>query len=356
MVDRTFMLLVGILTVVVGRPSLGLGEECDPWEVVRPSGSGLELRAVAVGPSQIVAVGEEIVAGDGGPGWVSQPVPVSCPLVSVAAGPESYVAVGFESGSPPGTSHVVVSTDAATWIEVPTGQTGYLQVVGWVAGAFVSAGFRSPILMSADGQTWTSEPDSSLGSMRISDVMQFRGELVIVGTAVEILGWEPGAYPVVLHGTLPDLEWEMAYYGTPTDPRWASVDSASSSPSKMVIVASSFEDGHSIVLSSSNLHDWTKDEGTSSIPAKDIAWNGASFIAVGGTTDAWSASSRDGVVWTVDSPDPTAPSLWGVTWDAARSQLVAVGEQGAILRRRCHHVLVDGFETGDLSQWSMTIR
>jgi hypothetical protein len=325
-------IIANIWTEQSNPKSQGLQAVC--WGV--PAGSnGL---FVAVG---LFAVGSPtgdayIVSSPDGITWTERTNPQNFDLYGVIFAGGQFVAVGeITTASPSQGSYILTSPDGVTWTQRSNPGRQRLRAIAYgeptaspTEGLYVAVGDNdsssdSLILTSPDGITWTERSNPRI-ALELQGVC-WTGELfVAVGQAALASPTEGGAYVI----TSPDgITWTNH-----TNPRDTNLTAVASNGRGLVIAvgAYNFDTENAYIIGSSDGGiTWEELEHQSqaaSTQLNGICWNGSIFVAVGnwnGTnTDAFIATSADGLVWS-EKPNPRQSSLTAVCWNG--NAFVAVG-------------------------------
>ena len=145
----------------------------------RQSGTTINLRSVAYGNGQFVAVGGgeggSILTSANGVNWIqreSRQAEGTLHVyfdfaVSIAYGNGRFVAVGNDCCGD-GPSSFVTSVDGMDWIVRPSGTWNHLQGIAYGNGHFVAFGDNGTILQSGSVITLSITPSASIGLLSLS--------------------------------------------------------------------------------------------------------------------------------------------------------------------------------------------
>lgn len=261
--------------------------------------------------------------------WMQRSYGSSFMLNSVAYGNATFVAVGFGNT-------IVTSGDGGTWTKrnAPDANSYTLESVIWDGAQFVTVGdvnYGSPtgtvplIATSPDGITWTRRNwTNSGGETGFADLSSGGARLTAVGLNTTILS-----------STNNGVTWSAQTSPTITGSYIAAYTGVASSASTRVAVG---RDGNykGFIIVSTDGSTWVEAlSGLATFYPKDVAWNGALFIAVGASDSNFGAkpvmkTSVDGVTWAAQTLPASiadgAGVLNDVTWDGAK--YIAVGSDG----------------------------
>jgi|GEM_PF-1042883 len=194
---------------------------------------------------------------------------------------------------------IVVSSDGDSWTSARSGFTGALNDIIWDGGRFLTIGSGAgSVMASPDGETWTTLSPGSLPTF--NDIVWTGTQYVAVGSSSTVR-------------TSPDgVSWTARTAGS-----GLVFNGVAASPTRLVAVGSNAR-----AVSADDGVTWTTQTGTGAFLSA-VVWADTQFVAVG-TANAVRRSS-DGVTWT----SSTLSGTWnGIAWNG--SVLVAVGNGGAI--------------------------
>jgi hypothetical protein len=216
------------------------------------------------------------------------PRPQANPLRAVAFGNGRRIAVG-ENGA------VLVSSDGQTWTTKHLGKGIHLKAVAYGNGLFVAAGnaefneFRGPVIFtSPDGLTWTARDVSA--QSEIAGLAFGNGVFVAVGA------FTYQYYGIALIFTSTDgVSWQKRYLGG--DLTGAILSAITFGNGRFVAVSDgNFSGG---IISSTDGVDWTETHGAEGRNYEAVCAGAGQFVAVGDNGVA--TRSADGLNWTVGS-------------------------------------------------------
>ncbi|MGD1147193.1 MAG: hypothetical protein ABR961_04520 [Thermoanaerobaculaceae bacterium] len=265
-----------LATGIVSSGGLARAQECSSWQPIQvASGSG-SLAAAAWGNGEFWAFGNAAFASPTGSSWSDLGTGPSMELVRVRVLGGTFFAVGHYL-------YISTSPDGVNW----TGRYGVeggppstaLNDIAWDGSTYVAVGFR---------------PTESMGAF---------------------------GYPVILVTT--NLVSWTSVLAPPSGLGREELDGIVWTGTRFVAVGRSGNDG--VVYVSGDGGSWTRNVGPG---GSEVAWNGHQLVALGGSVQpsgTWAPTiwrSADGLSWQSTSVDPNW-SLAAVTWDGAR--FVAVG-------------------------------
>lgn len=296
------------------------------------------LWGVARAPGFYAAVGDKgtVVTSDTGGEWVREVVPASTldkVLLGVGGNTNVIAALGTMGTiihSPYIVTNVVrtneVSGEITTnevplmgvlWFESTTPTTNDLQGIGANENLLVAAGAMGTILTSQNGSNWVSSP--SPVNTYLSSVAAWPEGFVIAGDFGTILSSPDG------------IAWQKQNSGVTN---W--VYNVRYLNGKLVAVGEA-----GLILTSTNAVDWERQSASTDLWLNDVTYIlGQYYIAANG---GYLFRSPDTISWRGITL-PTSRSIYGIA--AGEGQVVAVGLEGAILRRQLTAVLtpVEFFE------------
>jgi hypothetical protein len=273
---RMACLLVLICLLLLFQPAYAVEAN---WTVVQ--GPFADLQEIVFDGNQYLAIGDgNILASSDGASWTLV-YSHDKALNGITWNGSIFVAVG---------SGILTSTDGINWTECFSDNM-YLYGVAWGDNQFVAVGESGKIFASKDGANWISQQSGC--SDDLSHITFGQGKFVAVGPESILCSpdgdnWTKQDAPI----TLSRVRWLNGRF---------------------------FAAGNGL-LTSSDGGTWKQDSRFDSY-LKDIAWNGAHYIAVGTAGSVY--TSRDGVAWNKENAGIAEP-LSSLTW--GRDQLVAVGE------------------------------
>jgi len=263
----------------------------------------------------LLLLGGSLTSTFGQTAWTAQTSGTSSQLSSVAWTGSLFVAVGYA-----GT--ILTSPDGVTWTSRTSGTSSAINTVTWADNELLAVGYNNAlVLTSPDGITWT--PHSSNDSSMVS----------VAWTGKQWVG--VGGSPIM---TSPDgVTWSKS--ATTSSATASSLYSVAWNGIHSVAVGIEYPGGggsspyEGTILTSINDSSWTTPAAGGPV-LQDVIWTGAQLVAVGFAANFSPTvpivTSPDGVTWTnVTSGLSSTLDLASVAW--ADSQLVAVGENGAIL-------------------------
>jgi hypothetical protein len=142
-----------------------------------------QLYSVAWSGSQFAAVGAygKIITSPDGVTWTDQTSGTSSYLTGVTWSGSKFVAVGSYDSSI-GEGPTVSSSDGVNWTLHASGATDFLNAVAWSGTQFVAVGENGNILLSTDGNMWTSQSIvSSRYGEHLNGVAWSGGRFIAVG-------------------------------------------------------------------------------------------------------------------------------------------------------------------------------
>ena len=251
-------------------------------------------------------------------GWSDRSItrPVSADLYSVASSGARLVAVGAG-----GT--IITSQDGMDWenrSDTNVTKQSLLSVI-WSGGKFLAVGDKGAVIASLDGITWKS---ASSGVTDLLKSVAWTGkQFVAVGGSWS--GDLTENYDRVL--TSPDgITWTDR--GQPGEGIWNSVIWTGA----QLVAAGEYDNWatpySSVVYTSPDGVTWTDQNARYQYTGLySSAYNGATFVAVGGAAGHCALVSTDGIKW-VDGGLPTGSYFRSVIW--ANNQFLATGDKGKI--------------------------
>lgn len=307
---------------------------------------GVPLYAVAWTGARFVAAGANGVIGSSPDGiaWTRRDQSPGRTMRGVAASPTRVVAVGHDAAA----YYVMSSADGLSWTVERTG-AGSLSAVHWTGVEFVAVG--TSVLRSPDGQSWTETPVPAAVA-RFTAVARAAGVYLGVDDAGRVYS-APDAATWTLRDTLGSAANAVTWTGSGFIVAGGggavatSVDGLSwtrrYSPLRLnlqgiarstfrYVATGSF--GH--VLTSEDGASWTSHPTPTRETITDVVWTGSQFVAVtdgfDGVTQGGAKSlvSTDGVAWTVHSTGAPA-NLSALAYAPPLGKLLAVGGSGSIL-------------------------
>jgi len=341
--------------VLLGSAVHALAQGSIEWTLVRPPGSGGDLRSVTYGQDRFVAVGDELLVRADDGEWQIHASPSDL-LQSVAYGSHGFVAVGSGNmwpvwfGDWPPVGVMFLSSDGVDWLDVTPPEPWAPASIAWDGARYTCAGFDGIVQRSEDGATWN-EIITGLDSFVFMDSVVHNDQEILVGhNHRPILGWEwPFIFASVFHGPeLQDLEWFALDYD-----EWGAVYAVATRGSSVVVGGMLGEDA--LLTSSEDLQKWTI--AAPPVPGGFVldllVVSDVAFACGGDGSTAWILSSSDGRTWPAVYTVQT-PRLFGLATDGG--EIVAVGSEGVVVTGRVSLAMVfsDGLETGDTSMWSST--
>lgn len=226
--------------------------------------------------------------GGSGDGWVSRASPSGFLLNGLAYGNGRFVAVGFGRA-------LMTSSDGLSWTSGTAPDSNYYDTksVIWTGNQFVMVGDKtygssSPALIatSSDGITWTRRSwTPSINTETLVDVGVGGGKITAVGMNGTVVSSSDGG-----------LSWAEENAGGHVA---AFTGVAGNDSVRVAVGRDGAYDGVILYDTGSG---WARVTGLSGFVARDVAWMGGQFIAVGATSAGLSnaaiATSTDGVSWT----------------------------------------------------------
>lgn len=264
------------------------------------------LRGVAWSGSLYVAISSvgTILTSSDAVTWVAVPSPTTNQLYGVAWNGTRFVAVG--------TNVALTSTNGTAWSQVGTILNAVFAVV-WSGSQFVAVGVGGNVWRSADGTAWTSASSTSTSANLYA--ITWGNSLFVAAGASGVITTSPDGITWTTRLTLS------------TGRNWYSVVWSGS----QFLVGGSLV-GAPMIYSSTDGITWSfvSDTGiNSSQPITGLVWDGSQFVTVTEGTSSQSGgiyTSPTGATWTARTA--TDVGLYAVIWTGV--QFVAVGRSSLI--------------------------
>jgi hypothetical protein len=275
-------------------------------------------------------------SGGGSSTWVSRASPSGWLLNGLAYGNSTFVAVGYSRT-------IITSSDGISWTTRTASDANYYEnkAVAWNGSVFILGGdmvygsSSIPVVAtSPDGVTWTRRTWTA-------DTSYDTVSAVGVGAGKTMIGTTSG---VLAYTTNDGATWT-----TESQSHIAQFNGFAGNNTTRVAVGKNSSNQGVILYDTGS--GWTKVAGLSGIVPRAVVWTGSKFVAVGGSmaglADAASATSTDGVTWTVhalsSSEAPAGHSLTTVL--SSGSTLYATGDN-----LQTKHIIVQSTDGG--ATWS----
>ncbi len=368
------------------------------------------LKDVIWSGTQFVAVGSLGTAytSPDGTTWTRRWPPTSRELYGVAFDGATYVAVGNVA--------LMSSANGSTWTDRLSGNIPYLNMalnaVAWTGWQFIAVGHDGTLVTSQDGLSWVEKSDVSgrdLFGLALGAGNQFNyaacAESGRVYTSDDLETWDErttessqdllaiasSGYRFVAVGSNGTIQTSQLgdVWTTATSPTTNKLNGIVWTGSQFVAVGYS-----GTVLTSPDGTVWSEQVSGTSLELHDIVWDG--FRLVVSAQNGRVATSTNGINWVINQVDQELPywDLKGIHANPAK--LVAGGPQGSLLasteataavwspqdprvtvsfydvggNSRCFvaigdagailtwspAIMVDGFESGNTSAWSVTVQ
>ncbi len=285
--------------------SAGFAQDDGGWHCVNPTagdaGVCSYLFQVHSDGFSYVAVGDrgKIMTSDDGVAWRDQDSGTTALLNGITSNGSTWVAVG-EDGV------ILTSTDTETWTARNSGSGIRLADVIWAGGQFVVVGGEfldsSRILTSPGGETWTPRTSATR-------------------TDIRSIGYDGLTYVAVgASGTMQTSPDGVTWTLVPPQASGANLNGVTSDGGIFVAVGQGSSFGGPFILSSPDGLTWTERE-TGRGTLNDVLWGNGQFVAVGQLGHVW--TSPDGISWTQRASAGNR-ELFGVAFDGA--SYLAVGD------------------------------
>jgi hypothetical protein len=313
--------LIGAILVAALLAGAGCTPGAGPrWAWANPRPVGETLTSVAFGDGRFVAVGllGNIATSTDGENWEAASVETDAMLYGVAFGNGRFVAVGTtwpdspprsqSETSPPSEQPVPLpqliytSRSGKQWQRGTTGAPGRLESVAFGNGRFVAVG-NNGIFTSTDGEAWT---EAAHPQRKLYAVVYGGGRFVAVGMGCAFTS-EDG------------VNWTEA---AGID-KWAELRHLTHAQGLFVAAGSGGQ-----IMTSADGMTWAKRKDTK-MPLTAVGYWQGRFLAVVGRVPY---VSTDGVTWSVAADAALPANITSMA--AGQDQLVAVGDQGALLSSR----------------------
>jgi hypothetical protein len=177
-----------MLPCLLGCSCIGIAaaDPLEPWHWRHPLPPGNELRAVAFGMNQFVAVGDlTLLTSPNGADWTAHTSAQFQGLQALTTDGQLWVAAGTGG-------NVLLSPDARLWVPLATGIEADWRQARYGGGRFLVVGDAGRLMMSLDGFAWEDRSPSTPRGLRA--VACGEGVFVALGEHHTILrsldGWE----------------------------------------------------------------------------------------------------------------------------------------------------------------------
>jgi hypothetical protein len=173
--------VVILMLFIIAAGMVQSGHAQYKWEWLLPDPQGCELYAITYGKNRFVAVGPygTVVTSDDGISWKSRPSGSTLDLRAIACNQTVFVALGRDI--PTNTNSILYSEDAITWtpVNLHVGAASRFCAIAYGAGRFVAVGWNDLVLTSPDGTMW--KLNKLEPSHLLTDVAFGNGLFVAVG-------------------------------------------------------------------------------------------------------------------------------------------------------------------------------
>ncbi|NLV17789.1 MAG: hypothetical protein GXY50_11390 [Syntrophomonadaceae bacterium] len=305
------------------------------WNIRSPLPSANIIEDVKYINGQYMAVGYNgtLITSTNGITWSKVDIETDIDrLGGIAYGGGKYVIVGYVD-IPYGAARIYTSDDGVSWSQTAAVPHHYLYDVAYGKGKFVAVGQSGKILVSSNGETWTTHEvtypvgkSTTLLSITYSDAAS---KFVAAG-----MGSDSGQHECGIMTSEDGEKWTVTY-SEPANVSWNyTLWDVTNHNGTFVAVGgrtSGSSSGYFIVTSSDG-ENWTTGTSGSAAQLFSVDYDGSKFIAAGSTQSgnkAFIATSADGGTWS-NKTDSGRPGFRAIASNNEGAQLVAMAGYGNI--------------------------